>query len=447
MEMFLAKLLESGRFYGLALLDPDMTPPPPSPPAQTKKLLPPQFQQSPLFQSISHSSPSQPIQQPSTPALSQQPLVHNIQPIFSTPSITPQNAVTVPASTSPRSAILKTINFNVQPQVPAAPIQLLQVQQPAFTPQTQQLAWPPPAQPLLRAPVQPPSFIPTQSPAPVYITSTKASTSMQATMKPASSTSLASCSSTPKSAAPGLAKFDVQSTTSDDSDDGLADAINKGFKENDSNSTISAPNAAASQQTTNAFEPQPSSFRPVRQIRACRPQSAFSSSFTATSSAAPTLPVTPSAQAPSMSAAPPQKDVSKIKLSMSIRCISEWASLSHKELSGSKKRTGTGQAIRTSGSTTARLTSLLTTMRPHAKTPSTLQPNSTVFRQGSSEHASSFVARHKQVICETELPTTLGFSRLSSEPYEQPGKRTRLAVRRQSFRLGQMRCFSSINIS
>jgi hypothetical protein len=153
MEVFLAKLLDSGRFYGLTLLHPDMTPPPPSPPAQTQQLLPPQFQQPPLFQSISQPSPSLPIQQPSTPALSQQPLVHNTQPIFSTSNITPQNSVTAPASTSPRSAILKTINFNVQPQVPATPIQLLQAQQPAFIPQTQQLVWLPPAQPLLHAPV------------------------------------------------------------------------------------------------------------------------------------------------------------------------------------------------------------------------------------------------------------------------------------------------------
>jgi hypothetical protein len=160
---------------------------------------------------------------------------------------------------------------------------------------------------------------------------------MQATIKPESCTSLASYSSTPKPAAPGLAKFDVQSTTSDDSDDGLADAVNNGFEENDSTSTTSAPSAAASQHATHAFEPQPSSFRPVRQIRARRPQSAFSSSFAATSSAAPTLPVTPSAQASSMSAAPPQKDLSKIKLSMSIRRISEWASLSHEEVSALKK--------------------------------------------------------------------------------------------------------------
>jgi hypothetical protein len=338
MEMFLAKLLDSGRFYGLTLLDPDMIPLPPSPPAQTQQLLPPQSQQPLLFQPTLQPSPSQPIQQPPTPALSQQQLVHNIQPIFSTPSIALQNAINAPTSTSPRSAILRTINFNVQPPAPAAPIQFQQVQHPDFIPQTQKLIWPPPAQqPLPPALVQPPSFAPIQPPAPVYNTSTKASTSMQATTKPASSTSLASSSSAPKPAAPGLPKFDIQPTASDDSDDGLADAINKGFEETDSNPIISAPDAAASQQAANPFEPKPSSSRPVRKIRARRPQSAFTSSFVATSSTAPALPVASSDQAFSSSAGPPRKDVSMIKLSISIRRISEWVSLSHEELSALKK--------------------------------------------------------------------------------------------------------------
>jgi hypothetical protein len=253
--------------------------------------------------------------------------------------------------------------LNVDMRSPA-PVPPQQFQQLPFIPQTQQLDWLPPTQQYLpTAPVQPPQLAPIQLPATAHNTSMGISAFIQASTKPVSSTpsapkpaasSSASTSPAPKAAPissistssaqkPGASELlasNVQSTKSKDSNDtALDDAIYKALNAMDSNSTSSAPNATASQlpNVANPFAPQLSSSRRVMKSRARRPQAASRSSFTPTSSPVPAPPDAPSAQASSSSVPQPQKDVSKIKLSMTVDRIGEWAKLSHEELAALKK--------------------------------------------------------------------------------------------------------------
>jgi hypothetical protein len=100
MRLVLQAILDVGRYLNLDLPGVNITPPAPMQPQQAQLAsFIPQAQQ---------------------PAPMQQNLVHDMQSVLYTQNNAARNAIPTPASISPRSAILKTIKFNVQPPTPAA---------------------------------------------------------------------------------------------------------------------------------------------------------------------------------------------------------------------------------------------------------------------------------------------------------------------------------------